>query len=479
MSRGGAWVSRAWGAWAGGHQRQQARAGHGQAQHQVKGKRSRHQGTGHQRQQAGKASTCKAPGRTDNRAQAGTAPGQRQAAKPQGTGTSRQARHRARASGHASGHRAASGKAGRSKHPAPAPAAGAGHQTPHRQGQHRAPGLQGQTGPHRTRSRANGQTASHRHQQAGAAQGTGKPGRTGGIDPGGSALSSGRRPPDTARARPAPARHRTRASRAARAARAASIRAGWHPAPSTQHPAPSTQHPAPSRWRWRWRWPSGTAQVRPAPGTGLQRQTGPHRSGPVSPQHPSRWRGSSGRARASGPHQVKGKRPKRKAPGTGHQRKQAGRQARHRVRARASRAAQVASIRASSTKHPAAGAGAGHQAPHTPQRLASHTQRVSSAADKGAKGGHFSRPFPGPCVRVRWRGIEYRTRANSKAPGAPCRRVDSRTANTARKRQNHGRAVPHWNKTPKPGTSASDSGSQGKNQRRQRAKASEKGAEYM
>jgi hypothetical protein len=57
--------------------------------------------------------------------------------------------------------------------------------------------------------------------------------------------------------------------------------------------------------------------------------------------------------------------------------------------------------------------------------------------------------------------------------------VDSRTANTARKRQNHGRAVPHWNKTPKPGTSASDSGSQGKNQRRQRAKASEKGAEYM
>jgi hypothetical protein len=54
--------------------------------------------------------------------------------------------------------------------------------------------------------------------------------------------------------------------------------------------------------------------------------------------------------------------------------------------------------------------------------------------------------------------------------------VDSRTA---RKRQNHGRAVPHWNKTPKPGTSASDSGSQGKNQRRQMAKASEKGAEYM
>jgi hypothetical protein len=40
--------------------------------------------------------------------------------------------------------------------------------------------------------------------------------------------------------------------------------------------------------------------------------------------------------------------------------------------------------------------------------------------------------------------------------------VDSRTANTARKRQNHGRAVAHWNKTPKPGTSASDSGGQGK-----------------
>jgi hypothetical protein len=57
--------------------------------------------------------------------------------------------------------------------------------------------------------------------------------------------------------------------------------------------------------------------------------------------------------------------------------------------------------------------------------------------------------------------------------------VDSRTANTARKRQNHGRAVAHWNKTPKTGTSASDSGRQGKNQRRQGAKASEKGAEYM
>jgi hypothetical protein len=57
--------------------------------------------------------------------------------------------------------------------------------------------------------------------------------------------------------------------------------------------------------------------------------------------------------------------------------------------------------------------------------------------------------------------------------------VDSRTANTARKRQSHGRAVAHWDKTPKPGTSASDSGRQGKKQRRQGVKASEKGAEYM
>ncbi len=50
-------------------------------------------------------------------------------------------------------------------------------------------------------------------------------------------------------------------------------------------------------------------------------------------------------------------------------------------------------------QHPAAGAG--HRAPHTPQRQASHTQRVSSGADKGAKGDHFSRPFPGSCVRIR------------------------------------------------------------------------------
>ena len=192
---------------------------------------------------------------------------------------------------------------------------------------------------------------------------------------------------------------------------------GWH-----RSGRGGTRQPAPSRWRW----PSGTAQVRPAPGTGLQRQTGPHRSGPVSPQHPSRWRGSSGRARAGGPHQVKGKPPKRKAPGTGHRapgtRHQApapagrhgtgyghGQAGPHRWH-RSGRVAQ-------STQHPAAGAGAGHQAPHTTQRLASHTQRVSSAADKGAKGGHFSRPFPGPCVRVRWRGIKYRTRANSKAAG--------------------------------------------------------------
>jgi hypothetical protein len=242
-----------------GHRKGKASTGHRPARanraapHKVKGKRSRHQGTGHQRQQAGKASTCKAPGRTDNRAQAGTAPGQRQAAKPQGTGTgtSRQARHRARASGHASGHRAASGKAGRSQHPAPA--AGAGHRAPHRQGQHRAPACKG------------------------------KPGRTA---PGqGQAFTA--------------SRHRT---------------------------------PAPAGRRG-----TGHRQGRPH---------GWHRSGRVAPgnQHPRRWRGSSGTG------------PGRAGPGRAWA--WAGRQARH--KARANRAAQVASIRP--VQYSASGES--HQAPH-------------------------------------------------------------------------------------------------------------------
>jgi hypothetical protein len=57
--------------------------------------------------------------------------------------------------------------------------------------------------------------------------------------------------------------------------------------------------------------------------------------------------------------------------------------------------------------------------------------------------------------------------------------VDSSTANTARKRQNHGRAVPHWNKTPKPGTSASDSGGQGKTSEGKGRRQAKKRAEYM
>jgi hypothetical protein len=93
------------------------------------------------------------------------------------------------------------------------------------------------------------------------------------------------------------------------------------------------------------------------------------------------------------------------------------------------------------------------------------TAKGSAAPPISGQRGHFSRPFPGPCVRVRWRAIEYRTRANNKGSGAPCGRVDSRTITTARKRQNHGRAVAHWNKPPKPGTSASNSSGQGKRRR--------------
>jgi hypothetical protein len=116
---------------------------------------------------------------------------------------------------------------------------------------------------------------------------------------------------------PGTGRHRTR-SRASghasghRAAQVASIRAG------------GTKHPAPSRWRC----PSGTAQARPAPGTGLQGQTGPHGQ-----------------------------------PGTGRHRtrsKASGQTARHRHRA--------ASGKAGRSQHPAPApapaAGAGHQAPH-------------------------------------------------------------------------------------------------------------------
>jgi hypothetical protein len=198
------------------------------------------------------------------RAWAGTAPGQGQAVTQQGTG------HRTGGIDPGGWHKAPS-----TQHPA----AGAGHRAPHRQGQHRAPackgkpgrtaqgqgqtvtasrhrtpapaGRQGQhlqgtgphgqpgTGRHRTRSKASGQTARHRHrhQQAGTAQGTGtgKPGRTGGIDPGGwhpatsppQALARvighragpGRAGPGMGRQ----ARHRARANRAAQVA---SIRAG-------------------------------------------------------------------------------------------------------------------------------------------------------------------------------------------------------------------------------------------------------------
>ena len=116
-------------------------------------------------------------------------------------------------------------------------------------------------------------------------------------------------------------------------ARVASVRAGQHPS--------------------RWRWPSGTARARPAPGTGPERASGPHRSG---------------HGHGQAPHQVKGKRSRSRAP--------------------ARQAAQVASIRAGwhqapstqhqapstkhqapSTQHPAPStqhpaAGAGHRAPH-------------------------------------------------------------------------------------------------------------------
>ena len=96
-------------------------------------------------------------------------------------------------------------------------------------------------------------------------------------------------------------------------------------------------------------------------------------------QHPSRWRGSLGTGRAWA----------------------SGHAARHRACMSKGQAHQSGHIQ---HPPPAVGAGAGHQTPHTPQRQASRTQRVSSAADKGAKGNQFSRPFPGPCVRVRCRG---------------------------------------------------------------------------
>ncbi len=335
------------------------------------------------------ASTCNARGRT-------------------GTG-----RHRTRASGYAARHRQAphQGKRLRSKAQGAGKPGRTGGIDPGRTGRidsggvasiragwHKAPSTQplalalsSGTGPGMGRQAAPGQRQAAKPQGTGhraPGTGKGKPGRTGGIDPGGSALSSGRRPPDSARARPAPARHRARA------------------------------RPAPARHR---------ARARPAPA-----------------RH---------RARA------------RPAP------------ARH--RARASRAARAASIRAG-----------WHPAPSTqPLALATRhrthpkgkqtTPKGSAAPPIRGQRGHFSRPFPGPCVRVRWWGIEYRTRANSKGSGAPCRRVDSSTANTARKRQNHGRAVAHWNKTPKPGTSASDSGGQGKTSEGKGRRQAKKRAEYM
>jgi hypothetical protein len=57
--------------------------------------------------------------------------------------------------------------------------------------------------------------------------------------------------------------------------------------------------------------------------------------------------------------------------------------------------------------------------------------------------------------------------------------LDSRTINTVRKRQNHGRAVAHWNKTPKPGTSASNSSGQGKTSEGKGRRQAKKRAEYV
>jgi hypothetical protein len=54
-------------------------------------------------------------------------------------------------------------------------------------------------------------------------------------------------------------------------ARVASVRAGQHPS--------------------RWRWPSGTARARPAPGTGPERASGPHRSGHGHGQAPHQVKG--------------------------------------------------------------------------------------------------------------------------------------------------------------------------------------------
>jgi hypothetical protein len=149
--------------------------GHRQAPHQVKGKRPNrkapapagrrgtghgqavtHQGTGPHRARQGEANTQPQPQplalatrRRTGKASTGhrvckgkpgrTAPGQGQTAKPQATGTSRQARHRARASRAA---QVASIRAGQHL------AAGEGHQTPHGQGQHLQGTGHGQAGPH-------------------------------------------------------------------------------------------------------------------------------------------------------------------------------------------------------------------------------------------------------------------------------------------------------------------------------------------
>jgi hypothetical protein len=160
------------------------------------------------------------------------------------------------------------------------PAAGAGH---------RAPGLQGRagridqgTGRHRTRSRASGHAARHRQ---GRPHGWHRSGRGGTQHPAPSRWRwRWRWPSGTARARPAPARHR--ACKVRQAARVASIRAGRHPAPSTQHPAAGAGAGAGAGHRARH------GQGQHLQGTGPARASGPHRSG-----------------HGQAPHQVKGLAP--------------------------------------------------------------------------------------------------------------------------------------------------------------------------